>query len=47
MLTFILALVAWAVIPFGRDMVIADINVGVLYIFAISSLSIYGIILAG
>jgi len=47
MLTFILALVAWAVIPFGKDMVIADINVGILYLFAISSLGVYGIVVAG
>src|SRR4051812_11166339 len=43
----VLALAAWAVIPFDFGWVIADINVGVLYIFAISSLSIYGIIMAG
>src|SRR6478735_2090036 len=43
----VLALAAWAVIPFDVNWVIADINVGVLYIFAISSLSIYGIIMAG
>lgn len=43
----ILALAAWAVIPVNLNWVIADINVGVLYIFAISSLSIYGIIMAG
>lgn len=47
MLTFILALVAWAVIPFGAGMVIADINVGILYLFAISSLGVYGIVVAG
>ena len=46
-LTFILALVGWAVIPFSSDFVIADINVGVLYLFAVSSLSVYGIIVAG
>jgi len=47
MMTFVLALVAWAVIPFGEGMVIANINVGVLYLFAISSLGVYGIIVAG
>ena len=43
----VLALAAWAVIPFDVGWVIADINVGVLYIFAISSLGVYGIIMAG
>jgi NADH-quinone oxidoreductase subunit H len=47
MVTFVLALVAWAVIPFGPNQVIADINVGVLYLFAVSSLGVYGIIMAG
>src|SRR5215467_1937591 len=46
-LTFTLALVAWAVIPFDYGVVIADINVGITYLFAISSLSVYGIIMAG
>jgi NADH-quinone oxidoreductase subunit H len=46
-LTFTLALVAWAVIPFGDGLVLANINVGVLYLFAISSLGVYGIIMAG
>ena len=46
-LTFSLSLAAWAVIPFGPDLVFADINVGVLYLFAISSLGVYGIIIAG
>lgn len=47
MLTFILALVAWAVIPFDEGWVLADINVGILYLFAISSLGVYGIIMSG
>lgn len=47
MLTFILALIAWAVIPFDEGLVLADINVGVLYLFAISSLGVYGIVVAG
>lgn len=46
-ITFTVALLAWAVIPFGPDMVLADINVGLLYILAISSLGVYGIIIAG
>jgi NADH-quinone oxidoreductase subunit H len=45
--TFGLAVVAWAVIPFDEGMVIANINVGILYLFAISSLGVYGIIMAG
>ena len=47
MITFILSLIAWAVIPFDDGWVLADINVGVLYLFAISSLGVYGIIMAG
>jgi NADH-quinone oxidoreductase subunit H len=47
MVTFTLAIVAWAVIPFGPGLVLADINVGILYLFAISSLGVYGIIMAG
>ena len=47
MLTFALALVAWAVIPVNDGWVIADINVGILYLFAISSLGVYGILMAG
>ncbi|MGK9231335.1 NADH-quinone oxidoreductase subunit NuoH [Inquilinus limosus] len=47
MITFFLSLVAWAVIPFDEGWVLADINVGVLYLFAISSLGVYGIIIAG
>lgn len=46
-LTFLLSQVAWAVIPFGEGLVLADLNVGLLYIFAISSLGVYGIIMAG
>jgi NADH-quinone oxidoreductase subunit H len=47
MLTFTLALVGWAVVPFDAGWVIANINVGILYLFAISSLGVYGIIVAG
>ena len=47
MVTFSLALVAWAVIPFDEGMVLADINVGILFLFAISSLGVYGILMAG
>ena len=47
MITFGLAVVAWAVIPVNNHWAIANINVGVLYLFAISSLSVYGIIIAG
>ena len=46
-LTFLLSQVAWAVIPFGQGLVLADLNVGLLYVFAISSLGVYGIIMAG
>jgi NADH-quinone oxidoreductase subunit H len=45
--TMTLALVAWAVIPFDNELVLADINVGILYLFAVSSLGIYGIIMGG
>src|SRR5499433_1174557 len=47
LVTCVLALAAWAVIPVNANWVIADINVGVLYIFAISSLMVYGVIMAG
>lgn len=46
-ITFVLSLIAWAVIPFADGVVLANINVGVLYLFAISSLGVYGIVLAG
>ena len=46
-LTFVLSLMGWAVIPFGEGLVLADINVGILYLFSISSLNVYGIVLAG
>ena len=45
--TMTLALVAWAVIPFSDELVLADINVGILYLFAVSSLGVYGIIMGG
>lgn len=47
MITFTLALVAWAVIPVDAQLVLADINVGILYLFAISSMGVYGVIMAG
>ncbi len=47
MITFVLSLIGWAVVPFGQGLVLADINVGVLYVLAISSLGVYGIIMAG
>ena len=47
MLTFILSLMGWAIIPFSEGVVLADINVGILYLFAVSSLSVYGIITSG
>ena len=46
-ITLTLALIAWAVIPFSEEMVLANINVGILYLFAISSLGVYGIIMGG
>ena len=46
-ITMTLALIAWAVIPMSADFVLADINVGILYLFAVSSLGVYGILLGG
>ena len=46
-ITFTVALMAWAVIPFDAGMVLADINVGLLYILAVSSLGVYGVIISG
>jgi NADH-quinone oxidoreductase subunit H len=47
MLSFVLAMIAWAVIPFSENWVLADINVAILYVFAISSLHVYGVIMGG
>ena len=47
MISFSLSLIAWSVIPISENLVLSDINVGILYLFAVSSLSIYGIIMAG
>ena len=46
-ITLTLSLIAWAVIPFSEVMVLSNINVGILYLFAVSSLGVYGIIMAG
>src|SRR3954468_21946929 len=46
-LTFTVALIGWAVVPFGPGMALADINVGLLYMLAVSSLGVYGVIVAG
>ena len=47
LITFVLSLLGWAVIPYGNLLVFADINVGILYLLAVSSLSVYGILLSG
>ena len=47
MISFSLSLIAWSVIPISENLVLSDVNVGILYLFAVSSLSIYGIIMAG
>lgn len=47
LITFILAFIAWAVIPFAPGWVVSDLNVGILYLLAISSLGVYGIIMGG
>jgi len=47
LLTFFLSLMGWIVIPFGENLVVANVNIGLLYLFAISALSVYGIILSG
>lgn len=47
MILFALSLMAWAVIPFNKDWVLANINVGILYLFAVSSMTVYGVIMAG
>jgi NADH-quinone oxidoreductase subunit H len=46
-LSFLLSVVSWSVIPFSQNLVLADINLGILFIFAVSSLNVYGLILAG
>ena len=46
-ITFVLSLIGWAVIPFDKNLVLSNINVGILYLFAVSSLGVYGIILSG
>ncbi len=47
MLSFVLAMIAWAVIPFGEGWVLSDINVAILFVFAVSSLEVYGVIMGG
>ena len=47
MITMVLSLAGWAVIPFSPSWVVSDINVGIMYLFAVSSLGVYGVIMAG
>lgn len=47
LLSFILSLIGWSVIPFSHKVVLADVNLGILYLFAVSSMNVYGIVLAG
>ena len=46
-LSFVLALMAWGVMPYGEGLVISDINMGIMYLFAISSISVYSILMSG
>jgi NADH-quinone oxidoreductase subunit H len=46
-MTFVLSLISWSVIPFGYGTVLSDVNIGILYIFAVSSLGVYGVLMAG
>ena len=46
-LSFLLSVIGWAVIPFSHKIVLADVNLGILYLFAVSSMNVYGIVLAG
>lgn len=47
LLTFMLSLIGWAVIPFGSDLSVSDLNIGILYLLSVSALSVYGIVLSG